>query len=161
MDWLDWTPESPTRRRRRPPDAPAAALRCRHRFAALAVAALLGPFHVGGLQAQAADYTVLSVPADHSLGEALAKAEELLSQPSPVPVAIEFATGVHYLAQTVQLGPAFSGGEATPFVVRAAADAAVVISGGERLETWRGRPMVPAPSARQGSPARRRSTSCS
>lgn len=137
MDWLGRVSGSPARRRRAEEGASTAAPGCRRCLAALAAAALTGLGHGGGLQAQTGDYTVLSVPGVYTLGEALDKAEELLSQPSPVPVAIEISTGVYYLAQTVQLGPAFSGGEATPFVVRAAEDAAVVISGGERLDlSW-------------------------
>ena len=82
-------------------------------------------------------YTVLEVPGTFSLADALDRAEQLLAEPEPVPVAIELSTGRYYLTETIELGPAFSGPEDAPSIVRPVKGAVVVISGGQRLNvSW-------------------------
>lgn len=104
-------------------------------FAVLIIASLL--VYPDRPQAQTqANYTVLSVPGSYNLTGALRKARELLAQDGAA-VAIEISTGVYYLTETIELGTAFSGSAAAPFIIRAAEGANVVLSGGERLNlSW-------------------------
>ena len=104
-------------------------------FAALIIAGLL--VYTDQPQAQTeVNYTVLSVPGSYNLTSALRKARELLALDDAA-VAIEISTGVYYLTETIELGTAFSGSAAAPFIIRAAEGANVVLSGGERLNlSW-------------------------